>query len=177
MLDDFPARCVDYQRSGWREFHKEYTHWYTHFGNEAAWHPFLNGLQEVLDRWEGPCRITQAEKSNPKLITYWKTPTQLKMKPTKSREYLEYLDTWLYGDISAQAHLSFGGLMKVTPMLLAEIVGGQRQDEIENRVVLQYHFLQSSRTAIVTLAIATEIDSYFKLGNSERILMLCARVR
>src|ERR1035438_4036375 len=46
MLDDFPARCVDYQRSGWREFHKEYTHWYTHFGNEAAWQPFLNGLQE-----------------------------------------------------------------------------------------------------------------------------------
>ncbi len=62
--------------------------------------------------------------------------------------------------------------MKVTPMLLAEIVGGQRQEEIENRAVLQYHFLQISRTAIITLAIATEIDSYFKLGNSERILML-----
>ncbi len=136
ILDDFPARCVDYQRSGWREFHEEYTHWYTHFGSDAAWHPFLNGLQEVLDHWEGPCRITLAEKSNPKPITYWKTPTQLKKKPTKSREYLEHLDLALWGHLCASSS-EFWRPHESDTMLLAEIVGGQRQEEIENRVVLQ----------------------------------------
>ena len=172
MLDDYPARCMEYQRSGWREFHNEYDHTFFNFGTDPAWSAYLNGLQQVLDRWEGPCRITQTEKADPKLIPYWRTPHQLQKKPTKSQEYLKYLNTWIYSDISAQAHLSFGGLMKATPMLLAEIMGGQRQEEVENQIVPRYHFQQISRTAITTLAIATEIDFYFKLGNGDRILML-----
>lgn len=74
-----------------------------------VWPVLMDGLQQVLNRWEGPCRITQAEKNDPKLIPYWRTPHQLTKKPTKSQEYLKYLNTWIYGDISAQAHLSFGG--------------------------------------------------------------------
>ena len=170
MLDDYPTRCVEYQRSGWREFHNEYEHTLSHFGTDPAWQPYLDGLQQVLDRWEGPCRISQAEKNDPKQIQYWRTPHQLQKKPTKSQDYLKYLNTWIYGDISAQAHLSFGGLMKATPMLLAEIMGGQSQEEVERQVVPRYHFQQISRTAIVTLAIANEIDSYFKLGNGGQMI-------
>ncbi len=172
MLDDFPGRCLDYQRSGWREIYRERQHWNTYFGSQQEWKPFLDDLQQLLYRWEGPCRITSDEKKDPNKIELWKTPTQLKDKRTKSRAFLRYLDKWIYADISAQAHLSFGGLMKSTPMLLAELVGGDHQQEVDRRVAHQYHFAQTSRTAVVTLAIATEINCYFELRNHEQALML-----
>jgi hypothetical protein len=55
----------------------------------------------------------------------------------------------------------------VGPFLVADIVGGQDEEWVINRIIIQYHFKHFSRTAIVTLAIATEIDSYCKLGNAD----------
>ncbi|MGA8429882.1 MAG: hypothetical protein WB729_08680 [Candidatus Sulfotelmatobacter sp.] len=54
----------------------------------------------------------------------------------------------------------------VGPFLVADLVGGEDEEWVKNRTILQYHFIHFSRTAIVTLAIATEIDTYFKLGNA-----------
>ena len=36
---------------------------------------------------------------------------------------------------------------------------------LNDRIIKQYHFKHFTRTAFVTLAIATEMDSYCKLGN------------
>ena len=172
MLDDFETRAREYHRSGWREVWEEYQQLKTRFGDDPLWRPHLQNLLAILRRWEQPFGITRQEKKKPNLIPYWKTPTQLKEEKTKSRPYLRYLDTWLYGDISAQAHLSFGGLIKSASMVLAELVGGQTQEMIEGRTIQQFHFVQISRTAIITLAIATEIDAFLALGNRNQILML-----
>jgi hypothetical protein len=62
----------------------------------------------------------------------------------------------------------------VSPFLVAELVGGQSQEIVEGRMIHQYRFHQFSRTALVTLAIATEIDCYCNLGNREVISYLWA---
>jgi len=139
----------------------------------------LNGrhfsyILERLDELVPLFRITEKEKKIVKLIPYWKHPGDLKGEPTTSRTFLRWLDKWLYGDTSAQAHLSFGGLFVVSPFLVAELVGGQSQEIVEGRMIHQYRFHQFSRTALVTLAIATEIDCYCNLGNREVISYLWA---
>ena len=116
--------------------------------------------------------ITPEQQRDPSSIQYWKHPGELKDEKTPSRSFLRYLDKWLYSDTSAQAHLSFGGLIPVAVFLIADLVGGQEQQFVEERIIQQYRFMHTSRTAIVTLAIASEIDAYQKLGYKDDALYL-----
>ena len=118
---------------------------------------------------EQALQITKNERRNPKTIPYWKHPFELKDEQTASRPFLRYLNNWLYNDTSAQAHLSCGGLIMISPFLLADLVGGQNQEMVEGRAMQQYRYLHISRTMIVTLAIASEMDSYFRLRNEDRL--------
>jgi hypothetical protein len=167
MLDDFGSRSLQYQRAGWRELDQEYQMFKTQFAKDPEWRPHFKNVRKVLDDFVVRFDITDEERKNPKLVPFWKHPFELKDEQTESRPFLRYLERWLYGDTSAQAHLSFGGLAMVGPFLVADLVGGQEEELVKNRIILQYHFKHFSRTAIVTLAIATEIDSYCKLGNAD----------
>ena len=138
----------------------------TQFSKDLEWRQHFKNVKGVLEVLIRQFSITEKECKNPQLVPFWKTPNQLKDEPSENRPYLRYLEKWLYGDTSAQAHLTFGGLTMVGPFLVADIVGGQDEEWVKNRIIHQYHFRHFSRTAIVTLAIATEIDSYLRLGNA-----------
>lgn len=174
MLDDFELRSLRYQRAGWREARDELHKFKTEFSRDPDWRPFFQNFKKGLQTLVPLLGISAEEQNDPSLIPYWKHPGELKDENTKSRPFLRWLDKWLYGDTSAQAHLSFGGLFMVSPFLIAELVGGQSQEIIEDRMIHQYRFHQFSRTALVTLAIVTEIDSYCKLENRAVISYLWA---
>jgi len=166
MLDDLRERSLWYQRAGWRELDEEYRMFRNRFAKDVEWRPHFANVKKILDGMIQRYGITEQERRNPKLVPFWKHPYKLSEKQTESRPFLRYLKKWLYGNTSAQAHLSFGGLTMVGAFLVADIVGGQDEEYVNNRIIKQYHYQQFSRTAIVTLAIATEIDSYCKLGNT-----------
>jgi hypothetical protein len=166
MLDDMSARSLQYQRAGWRELDQHYRMFKTRFSQDPEWKPHFKNVKGVLDGMVHRFGITETERRNPQLVPFWKTPTQLKDEQTESRPYLRFLEKWLYGDTSAQAHMSFGGLAMVSPMLVADLIGGEREEWVRKRIIVQYHFMHFLRTAIVTLAIASEIDVHFNLGNS-----------
>jgi hypothetical protein len=167
MLDDFSARSLQYQRAGWRELEEERRMFLGAFSKDAEWKPHFRNLKNVSAELIRYLSISTTEQSNPSLIPYWKTPYQLMQEDTSSRPFLRYLERWLYADTSAQAHLSFAGMAKVGPFLVAEIVGGQDAEWVANRIIKQYHYIHFTRTALVTLAIATEIDCRCALGNLE----------
>lgn len=172
MLDDFEARSLKYQRAGWREAREEYQKFKTHFSADPAWKQHFMNLRENLELMGAAFEITPEQELNPSSIQYWKHPGELKDEQTQSRPFLRYLDKWLYADTSAQAHLSFGGLIPVAAFLVADLIGGQPQRIVEERIIQQYRFMHTSRTAVVTLAIATEIDAYLKLGYKDDALYL-----
>jgi len=172
MLDDFEARSLQYQRAGWREAHEEYQKFKTHFSSDPTWKQHFINLAENLSMMVSAFGITPEQEQDPSSIKYWKHPGELKDEQTASRHFLRYLDKWLYADTSAQAHLSFGGLIPVAVFLVADLVGGQPQQFVEERIIQQYRFMHTSRTAVVTLAIATEIDVYHKLGYKDDALYL-----
>lgn len=172
MLDDFETRSLQYQRAGWREASEEFQKFKVEYSADPEWSAFFKSSKKTLDDMVVRFRISAKEVRNPKLIPYWKHPFELKDEITKSRKFLRWLDKWLYGDTSAQAHMSFGGLIMVSPFLVADIIKGEAQQTVENRLVHQYKFLHFSRAAVVTLAIATEIDNYCNLGNCRVISYL-----
>lgn len=67
----------------------------------------LQNVKRILDGLIQSFGITAAERKDPRLVPFWKHPFELKDERTKSRPYLRYLEKWLYGGTSAQAHLSF----------------------------------------------------------------------
>ncbi len=172
MLDDFPNRSLQYQRAGWRESKEEYQKFKTEFARDPEWKAYFISAKRGIDFYGDLFGLTEKEERKPSLIPYWTHPFELKNEQTKSRSFLRWLDKWLYGDTSAQAHLSFGGLLRVAPILVAELVGGQSQEMAEEYMIHQYRFHQFSRTALVVLAIATEVNGYCNLGNDERIAYL-----
>ena len=169
MLDDFGTRSFQYQRAAFREITEEQHQFKTQFPNDPEWMDYFSNVDMVLDELVAHFEISDQELKNPKLVPYWKHPGHLKDEKTQSREFLRYLNKWLYADTSAQAHLSFGGLLRVWPFLVADKVGGEDQQIVENRIIHQYRSQHLSRSAFITLAIATELDSYCSLGNSQSI--------
>jgi hypothetical protein len=156
MLDELPGRSLEYLRAGWREHLEEYKQNENTFGADPEWRDYFALMREDSKSQADRLQLTPKERQNPKLIPYWKHPFQLKDEQTKSRECLRYLDKWVYGDVSAQAHLSCFGLLKVAPMILAPLIGGEALEMTETRVIPQYRSQHIMRTAVVTLAIATD---------------------
>jgi hypothetical protein len=167
MLDDLSVRSLQYQRAGWRELEQEFRMFKTEFSKDPEWKQHFANVKKTLEVLVVQYSITAEERRDPKLVPFWKHPFELKDEQTESRPFLRYLEKWLYADTSAQAHLSFGGLVMVAPFLVAELVGGQDEEFVNSRIIHQYRFKHFSRTAIVALAIATEINSYYNLGNND----------
>lgn len=169
MLDDFRPRSIAYERSGFRELHEEIQAFRTTFGSDPAWREYFRNTKNALAAMADRFNITPEERKKPSLIPYWKTPYQLLEEQSACRDFLKYLEKWLYKDTSAQAHMSFGGMLKVSLFLIADLVGEEAKAQVSDRPMKIYHFTQISRTAISFLAIATEIDTFCRFGNREQI--------
>jgi hypothetical protein len=167
MLDELIPRAYAYQRAGYREL-RDVQHLYkTNFSDNSEWKDYFNIIDTELKSIANYMKITDEEVKDPKLIPFWKHPFELKNEQTKSRDYLRYLDKWVYSELSAQSHLSFAGLLRVWPVLVANDVGGEAKQMVDDRFLPQFRGHAIGVMAVVTLAIATEVDTHCKLGNSQ----------
>jgi hypothetical protein len=71
--------------------------------------------------------ITPQQKTDPTLIKYWRAPYKLMQTPTKSQPFMEFLEKWLYGETSAQAHLNAAGLFTVAVFLISDFAPDDEQ--------------------------------------------------
>jgi hypothetical protein len=169
MMDDLPLRSLEYQRAGWRELLDDYTLHKNTFSGDAEWRPHFDDVEATLVSIVKLYGITLEQQANPKLVPYWPTPTQMMKRQTPCRPFLRYLEKWLYRDTSAQTHLSFAGLFRTALFLPAEIEVPEDRRSDRERALHIYRFQQISRIAILFLAVATEIDRYFRLNNNSAI--------
>jgi hypothetical protein len=178
MLEDFRPRSLAYQKSGWRDMHEEVERFKESFANDPEWAAYFVMTEKMLNATADRHGISEEEKKNPSLVPYWDTPYRLLKKirqtPGACGPFLEYLEKWLYKDVSAQAHLTFGGLFKMSPFLIAEVFGKDEVEKVNDRPMKTFHFQQVTRTALSLLAIATEIDTYCHFGNQETINFIWA---
>lgn len=170
IVDDFPTRSLQYERSGYRQAREEYDKFYARFGTHPKWQTHFLTLQGWLLDMEKYLSITPEQKANPAIIPYWRAPYRLMKTPSPSKAFMEFLEKWLYGETSAQAHLNAAGLLSVGLFLLSDFAPESDRQMIEERNLQRYTFRHFVRTLITVLAIATEIDTFCTLGNKERLV-------
>lgn len=173
MFEDFRARSLAYQRSGWRELYEEREIFKEAFAEDPEWKAYFEAIDTTLVQMAPRYSITPDEQKRPELIPYWPTPFKLLKRIKKEKiacgSFLKYLEKWLYKDTSAQAHMSFGGVFKVALFLIADTIGEDAVRKVNDRPMKVYHFRQVTRSAISFLAIATEIDTHCRFNNREAI--------
>ncbi len=169
MLDDFPARSMAYELSGYRQAREEYDKFHARYGTHPKWQTHFLTLREWLPKMEKYASITPQQKANPALIPRWYAPYRLMKTPTKSQPFMEFLEKWLYGETSAQAHLNAAGLFTFGTFLIPDFAPNDEQKGLAEQNFEKYKFRHFSRSLITVLAIASEIDTFCQLRNKDTL--------
>jgi hypothetical protein len=172
MLDDFPTRSMKFELAGYRQAREEYDKFHERFGVDTNRQEHFSDLRELQQTMEKYLTITPEQKASPDSIAYWRAPYRLMKTPTRSQPFMEFLERWLYGETSAQAHLNPAGLFAVGGFLLTDFAPEDERDKIMDRNLEKYRFRHFSRTLATVLAIATEIDVFCCLNNREALARL-----
>jgi hypothetical protein len=172
MTDDFPKRSLAYEYSGYRQGREEFDKFHKRFGTHPKWQSYFQGLQELRETMEKYLSITPEQKANPKIIPYWYAPYRLMKEATKSQPFMKFLEKWLYGETSAQAHLNPAGLFSVGGFVLTDFAPENERTILKGRRLEQFTFRHFSRTLTTVLAIASEIDNFCQLKNKETLARL-----
>lgn len=172
MMEDFPARSTEYEIGGYRYLREEYDKLDKRFGALPNWQPYLGDLRDLKKTMEAYWPVTPAHIADPTTIKRWLGPSKLKKKASKNKAFMEHLDTWLYGEVSAQAHLNAAGLMQIGAFVLSDIAPEEMREVLENRNIHQYIFRHFSRTLATVLAITSEIDTFCGLNNRAELQYL-----
>jgi hypothetical protein len=169
MLDDFPARQKEYELSGYRQLREDYKKFNDRYGADTKWQERLAEVREFQQTMENYLSITPAQKANPALISYWYAPYRLMKIPTKSQPFLQFLEKWLYGETSAQAHLNAAGLFTVAGFVISDLAPDDVRKILNERNFEKFKFRHFNRMLITVLAITSEIDAFCKLNNRETL--------
>jgi len=169
MSDDFPARSMAYELSGYRQAREDYDKFYARYGTHPKWQTQFLTLREWLPTMEKYLSITPEQKADPIVIRRWHAPYRLMKTTTRSKRFMEFLEKWLYGETSAQAHLNAAGLFTVAVFLISDLAPDDEQKKIAERNFEKYKFRHFSRSLITVLAIASEIDNFCQLKNRETL--------
>jgi hypothetical protein len=173
MLDDFPKRSFEYERASFREFSESVQRFRALFKRDPEWKSYFNTADALAKQGIAELKITPAERKNPGKINYWPHPGQIKEKRTPSRPFLRWLHEWIYGDTSAQAHVSPFGFSTMAAFFLRAI-SDPEEDLTARREYQIYKFVNFSRTTLAVLAIATDLNSHFALGFNADLAYLWA---
>jgi hypothetical protein len=169
IFDDYMPRMRDFQRSGWREAKEHYDKHRERFHSDPEWKNFFRQTRRFLNGLAKEWQISSAEEKKPQLIRRWYTPSSLKDERTSSRPFMRYLYKWVYEDISEQAHMSGSGLHISTTYLFGDMLSEDKKQLLEERHIKQYHFIHVSRILLTLLAILTEVNFHFGLGNGSQL--------
>lgn len=170
ITDDFATRSLDYELYGYRQAREQYERTYKRFGALSRWQQHFEDQREFLSVMERYLSITSQQKIDPSgSIRYWPAPARLIKRHSKSRPFMEFLNTWFYSETSAQAHLNPAGLFSVAAFLMSEFAPQGERENIEGRMLQQFKYRHFSRTFILVLAIMSEIDSFCHLNGGEAL--------
>jgi hypothetical protein len=170
MLDDLVPRHSWYERSGYRGMREQYDLYNKTYASDPVWQTYLKGLAGAIVKAAQDLNISAGDQQDPSQIRYWPTPNQMNKRiKTKSQDFLRCLITWLWGNTSEQAHFACNGMFTLAPYIYGDLLNEKDREHVNDRMIHQYHYEHFSRTVILSLAIATEIDHYFDLNNKPQL--------
>lgn len=169
MSEDLPPRVDWYHRGGWRELKEDYDRHRSEYGELPEWKIWFNEYEDLLERQRKTFGISEEEAANPKKPRYWPIPGRMSKHKDLSPEgqkFLQYLNDWIYRELSADSHVSAAGMMRHHGQLLRE--KGEEKQKILSK--LKSNSFLTAITLII--AICTEINDICHYGREEKLSYL-----
>ena len=169
MKEDLRSRVDWYHKGGWRELKGYYDRHQSEYGALPEWESWFKQYEELLERQRKTFGISEEEATNPKKLPYWPIPGRIlrnKELSDENRKFLQFLNDWIYKELSADAHMSAAGMMRRHGFLLLD--KGEEQKKILSKLKSDSFF-----TAITLLAaICTEVNDICHYGQEEKLSYL-----
>jgi hypothetical protein len=156
LLEDPGPRVAFFLKGGWWNARREYERYRDEFGSSASAGPFLKMLSSSLEILEDQVRPSAEDRARkPQRGDYWPNPGTLKrdVQDTNLRTFMEYLDAWMYGDLSSASHLSLIGVRNAGAYLRS-----LDDPEVRDLVILKTRSEIAFRVIGLTLAAYSEIE-------------------
>jgi hypothetical protein len=179
LLEDVPAMVPYIFKTGYTERRREMDHAMKYHRTDPDWKPYMDQLQHLIDGLETGYKVTAKEKKDPvQFIGRGPTPGGLIKLLKNNRpkatciDFMEYIQSWIYRELSGQAHLSIVEVVETGFFFLREDAearfGRTWEKEVEERLE-QYRQNQLITAITLLLAIATEVDVHFKYNHTEKL--------
>lgn len=183
LLEDVPAHIKEFFRAAWRDEQEMLVKYRARHSGKSRWDSYMAQRSAGVEKMGKALGITDAERSDLNQILRWPKMGKI-IKRLKSRDpvpqvvsYLEFLDDWLYRDLSTQSHLEPKGLGEIGFHFLGmkELQIISHEDDIEKINERLDFKIQEFRTnqvwtaVTLILSLATEIDSHFTYGLKDKL--------
>jgi hypothetical protein len=174
MREDLPSRVRWFHQGGWRELKEEFDRHCTQYGKLPEWQDWLQQYGAALEGVRQLWGISEAEAAAPKKmgVKYWPTPAQMLKEKHKdrsterNRDFLTFLNDWVYRGLSANAHMSAAGIVRRHAFLLL------KDDEGRDEFLTKFKSDGFFTATTLMVAICTEVNSVCKFGRDEKIAYL-----
>jgi hypothetical protein len=178
MIEDIPTYIPWLFKTGYTEYRIQLDHCLQYHGQAAEWQSYLDALKKQIAILEQTSNLTADEIAYPrKNIGRWPTPGGMlhKLKrehnTSSSIPFIEYVNSWLYRELSAQTHLNADGITSRGVFFdrkISEHILGSDWEEKQNEFLLAYRLNQIYIAITLMLSIASEIEGHFHFGRNEK---------
>jgi hypothetical protein len=180
LMQDIPTYIPWLFKTGYTERRIQLEHVEQYHGGKANWDQYIDALKKQIAIEEKELGLTVDEISRPiKHIGRWPTPGKMLLKlradGTASQDvldYVEYLNSWLYRELSGQTHLNVSGVTQRGIHFSvdeAKLVFGEESWKEQREQMLEYYRQnQVWLTVILMLSIVSEIEGHFHFGRNQK---------
>ena len=178
LMEDIPTYIPWLFKTGYTEHRIELKHSLRYHGSDPIWQNYIKKLNRQLSLEEKSMKLTADEIRNPiKKIGRWPTPGQMLAKlrnecPSSSAiDFIEYINSWLYRELSGQTHLNVSGLINRGIHFSiddAKMIFGEDWEEKRKEQLEIYRQKQVWIAITIMLAIVSEIEAHFRYDLNQR---------
>lgn len=178
LVEDIPNYIPWLFKTGYTEHRIELKHCLKYHGTDPIWQDYLKKLNRQLSIEEKSMKLMADEIRQPmKKIGRWPTPGQMLIKlrnehpSSPAIDYIEYINSWLYRELSGQTHLNVSGLTKRGihfSISDAKMIFGNDWEEKRKEQLEIYRQRQVWIAITIMLAIVSEIEAHFKYELNQR---------
>lgn len=178
LVEDISTYIPYLFKTGYTERRIHLDHSLKYHENDPAWQSYIDAQRKQIVKEEQEYLLTQDEIDSPrKKIGRWLTPGAMLKKlrqdhPSSSAiPYIEYMNSWLYRELSGHTHLNLSGLIHrgiAFDTDTAKLAYGEEWKEKVEEWVQNYRINQAFLAITLVLAIVSEIEIHFNYGLNQR---------
>jgi len=167
LFDSFEARVAWHYKAGWLDVRRETDRLRAAYSSDPEWVEDLARREHYLAETRSIYGITDEDLKKPRKLQFPTPDAMLRdhlIKGTDRYIFVEFMLDWFYRELSQDSHLTFTGIGRTLPLLVARDMADQ----------VRHDRLQSARTKqigtslILMMTLITELEVELGFGEKER---------